>query len=243
VAAFLSDGAKAAAFAMLVRVAASAFFPLGGKWEMLLWATALATMIVGNFAALRQSNIKRMLAYSSVAHAGYILVAVTAHSEVGIAAVMFYLASYSLMTIGVFAVVTLVASKGERFVEIDDFSGLVQRQPMLAIALTIFLFSLIGIPLTGGFFAKFYVFKAALDSNLTWLTILGLLNSAVAAFYYLRVLVVMYMKPAAVGAGPVDPAGIGIKAAIVASALGTIYLGVYPSAVLDFAGKAAQLVK
>jgi NADH-quinone oxidoreductase subunit N len=148
-----------------------------------------------------------------------------------------------LMTIGVFAVVTLVASKVERFVEIDDFSGLVQRQPMLAIALTIFLFSLIGIPLTGGFFAKFYVFKAALDSNLTWLTILGLLNSAVAAFYYLRVLVVMYMKPAAEGAGPVDPAGIGIKAAIVASAVGTLYLGVYPSAVLDFAGKAAQLVK
>lgn len=243
VAGFLSAGPKAAAFAMLVRVASSAFFPLTTQWEMLMWATALATMIVGNFAALRQSNIKRMLAYSSVAHAGYILVAVTAQSEVGIAAVMFYLASYALMTIGVFAVVTLVASSRERFVEIEDFAGLSQRQPMLAVALTIFLFSLIGIPLTGGFFAKFYVFKAALDSNLTWLTILGLLNSAAAAFYYLRVLVVMYMKPAAEGAGPLDSAGIGMKAAIAASAVGTLYLGVYPSAVLDFAGKAAQLVK
>ncbi len=243
VAGFLSAGPKAAAFAMLIRVACSAFYPLSDQWEPLFWATALATMVIGNFAALRQSNIKRMLAYSSIAHAGYILVAVTAQSEVGIAAVMFYLASYVLMTMGAFAAVTLVASKGERHVEIEDFAGLMQRQPLVAGALTIFLFSLIGIPLTGGFFAKFYVFKAALDSNLIWLTILGLLNSAVAAFYYLRVLVVMFMKPAPAGAETMSVPGVAIRVTLLVSAIGTIYLGVYPSAVLDFAGKAAQLVR
>lgn len=243
VAGFLSAGPKAAAFAMLIRVACSAFYPLSDQWEPLFWATALATMIIGNFAAIRQSNIKRMLAYSSIAHAGYILVAVTAQSEIGIAAVMFYLAAYTLMTMGVFAAVTLVASKGERYVEIEDFAGLMQRQPLVAGALTIFLFSLIGIPLTGGFFAKFYVFKAALDSNLTWLTVLGLLNSAVAAFYYLRVLVVMFMKPAPAGAETMAAPGIAIRVTLLVSAIGTVYLGVYPSAVLDFAGKAAQMVR
>ncbi len=243
VAGFLSAGPKAAAFAMLIRVACSAFYPLSDQWEPLFWATALATMVIGNFAALRQSNIKRMLAYSSIAHAGYILVAVTAQSETGIAAVMFYLASYALMTMGVFAAVTLVASKGERFVEIEDFAGLMQRQPLVAGALTIFLFSLIGIPLTGGFFAKFYVFKAALDSNLTWLTILGLLNSAVAAFYYLRVLVVMFMKPAPAGVETMPAPGMAIRVTLLVSAIGTVYLGVYPSAVLDFAGKAAQMAR
>jgi NADH-quinone oxidoreductase subunit N len=243
VAGFLSAGPKAAAFAMLVRVAFSAFFPLSNRWEPLLWAVALATMIVGNFAALRQPNIKRMLAYSSIAHAGYILVALTAHSETGVAAVLFYLASYALMTMGVFAVVTMIAAKGERYVEIEDFAGLPQRHPVVALVLAILLFSLVGIPLTGGFFAKFYVFKAALDSNLTWLTILGLLNSAVAAFYYLRVLVVMYMKPSPDGMEAVAAPGIGMRVTLFVSVAGTLYLGIYPSAVLDFAGKAAQLVK
>jgi len=240
---FLSSVPKAAAFAMMLRIAASAFHPMRAQWEPLLWATALATMIVGNFAALRQSNIKRMLAYSSIAHAGYMLVAVTAQSEIGVAATMFYLAAYALMTVGVFAAVTLVASKGERFVEIEDFAGLSQRHPSLALILAVFLFSLVGIPLTGGFFAKFYVFKAALDANLTWLTILGLLNSAVAAFYYLRVLVVMYMKPAPEGTESLEAPSMAIRVTLLASAAGTLYLGIFPSAVLDFAGKAAQLVR
>ena len=151
-------------------------------------------MIVGNFAAHAATNIKRMLAYSSIAHAGYVLVAVAAHSEIGAAAAMFYLAAYAFTNIGAFAVVTYVAGKGEKYTSIDDFAGLAQRQPVMAAMLTIFLLSLIGVPLTGGFFGKFYIFKAALDSNLVWLTVLGLLNSAVAAYYYLRILVVMYMK-------------------------------------------------
>jgi len=137
----------------------------------------------------------------------------------------------------------MIAAKGERYVEIEDFAGLPQRHPVVALVLAILLFSLVGIPLTGGFFAKFYVFKAALDSNLTWLTILGLLNSAVAAFYYLRVLVVMYMKPSPDGMEAVAAPGIGMRVTLFVSVAGTLYLGIYPSAVLDFAGKAAQLVK
>ena len=195
-------------------------------------------MIVGNFAAIQQSNIKRLLAYSSIAHAGYVLVAVTAHSEIGAAAAMFYLAAYAFTNFGAFAVVTYVVRKGERFTKIDDFAGLAQKQPMMAAMLTIFLLSLIGVPLTGGFFGKFYIFKAALDANLVWLTVLGLLNSAVAAYYYLRVLVVMYMKdPEPSEALPA--AGPALQVAVIGSAIATLILGIFPSFVLDFASKAA----
>ena len=190
------------------RVFLTAFGPIEDRWMPFVWACALATMIVGNFAALKQSNIKRMLAYSSIAHAGYILVAVTAHSDTGAAAAMFYLAAYALTNIGAFAVVTYFARKGEKYVAIDDFAGLAQRQPMMAAMMTIFLLSLIGVPLTGGFFGKFYIFKAALDANLVWLTILGLLNSAVAAYYYLHILVVMYMKEPGESAENFPPVGM-----------------------------------
>ena len=133
-------------------------------------------MTIGNFAALTQSNIKRLLAYSSIAHAGYVLVALAARSQVGTAAAMFYLAAYALMNIGAFAVVSHLSGKGERFLSVDDFAGLGVRQPGTAALLSIFLLSLIGVPLTGGFFGKFYIFKAALDSHLVWLTVLGLLE-------------------------------------------------------------------
>jgi NADH-quinone oxidoreductase subunit N len=194
-------------------------------------------MIVGNFAALKQSNIKRMLAYSSIAHAGYVLVAVTAHSDTGAAAAMFYLAAYALTNIGAFAVVTYFARKGEKYVAIDDFAGLAQRQPMMAAMMTIFLLSLIGVPLTGGFFGKFYIFKAALDANLLWLTVLGLLNSAVAAYYYLQILVVMYMKEPGESAENLPPVGFALKVAVIASAIGTLILGIFPSLILDYASR------
>ncbi len=186
VSAFLSVGPKAAAFAVLLRVFMGAFGPIASTWTPLVWGVALATMTVGNFAAILQSNIKRLLGYSSIAHAGYVLVAVTANSGNGSAAAMFYLAAYAFTNIGAFAVVAYVSRKGEKFVRVDDFAGLAQRQPGMAAMLTIFLLSLIGVPLTGGFFGKFYIFKAALDAHLVWLTVLGLLNSAVAAYYYLR---------------------------------------------------------
>ena len=239
VSAFLSVGPKAAAFAVLVRVFLTAFGPITDTWVPLLWGVALATMIVGNFAAIMQSNIKRLLAYSSIAHAGYVLVAVTAHSGDGSAAAMFYLAAYAFTNIGAFAVVAYFSRKGEKYVGIDDFAGLAQRQPGMAAMLTIFLLSLIGVPLTGGFFGKFYIFKAALEAHLVWLTVLGLLNSAVAAYYYLRVLVVMYFKEPGESAENLPPPRLRLKIAVYGSALATILLGIFPGLVLAFANEAA----
>ena len=241
VSAFMSAGPKAAAFAVFLRVFVTSFDRLSSQWEPALWISALLTMIVGNFAALRQTNIKRLLAYSSIAHAGYVMVALTANSTIGTAAAMFYLAAYALMNVGAFAVVTHFARQGERYLEIDDFAGLSQRQPATAALLGIFLLSLIGVPLTAGFFGKFYIFKAALESNLLWLTVLGLLNSAVAAYYYLRILVVMYMHEPGESTADLAPPSSGLRIALWASALGTLILGVMPSLVLDFAGRSAAL--
>ncbi len=243
VSAFMSAAPKAAAFAVLLRIFMTAFAPIGPGWEPLVWLSALLSMTIGNFAALTQSNVKRLLAYSSIAHAGYVLVAVAARSETGTAAAMFYLAAYALMNVGAFAVVTHLSGKGERFVSVDDFAGLAERQPFTAALLTVFLLSLIGVPLTGGFFGKFYIFKAALESHLVWLTVLGLLNSAVAAYYYLRILVVMYMHEPSEAASAAEPLSAGMKAALVLPALGTFFLGIFPSALLIFAGKSAVLVR
>ena len=238
---FMSAGPKAAAFAVFVRVYISAFSAMADRWEPLIWASALATMIVGNFAALTQSNIKRLLAYSSIAHAGYVMVAIAAHRRNGVAAVMFYLAAYAFMNAGAFAVVTHIARQGERFVHVDDFAGLGRRQPVTAALFSLFLFSLIGVPLTGGFLGKFYIFRAALDSGLVWLTVLGLLNSAVAAYYYLRIIVVMYFHeadPTVAAPPPVSP-GVGI--ALWGAGLATLALGIFPSKILEFAGRSAIL--
>jgi NADH-quinone oxidoreductase subunit N len=243
VSAFLSAGPKAAAFAVLLRVYATAFDSIAPRWEPVLWATALATMIVGNFAALQQTDIKRLLAYSSIAHAGYMLVAVTAHNQIGVAAVMFYLAAYTFMNVGAFAAVTHLAGKDEQYTKVEDLAGLGQREPVTAALLTIFLLSLIGVPLTAGFFGKFYIFKAALDANLIWLAVLGLLNSAVAAYYYLRILVVMYMKDPAENAPAAAEPSPGIRVALAVSAIATLVLGVFPSLILRFAGESAAVVK
>jgi NADH-quinone oxidoreductase subunit N len=243
VAAFLSAGPKAAAFAIFLRIFMTAFEPIGAGWEPLIWGSALASMIIGNFAALLQSNIKRLLAYSSIAHAGYILVAVAARSGVGTAAAMFYLAAYAFMNIGAFAVVSHLSGRGEQYQSVDDFAGLAERQPLTAAMLTIFLLSLIGVPLTGGFFGKFYIFKAALESHLVWLTVLGLLNSAVAAYYYLRILVVMYMRSPSEAAANAEPLSPGLRAALLLPALGTLFLGIFPTWVLRFADLSSNLAK
>jgi NADH-quinone oxidoreductase subunit N len=243
VAAFLSAGPKAAAFAVFLRIFMTAFEPIGHGWEPLVWGSALLSMIIGNFAALLQTNIKRMLAYSSVAHAGYVMVALTARSEIGIAAAMFYLAAYALMNIGAFAVVSQISGRGERSTSIDDLAGLGQRQPMMAAMLTIFLLSLIGVPLTGGFFGKFYIFKAALESHLYWLTVLGLLSSAVAAYYYLRVMVVMYMHEPGEATAKMEPPSAGLRAALILPAIGTLFLGIFPGWILEFANRSATFLK
>ncbi|MBV9302247.1 MAG: NADH-quinone oxidoreductase subunit N [Acidobacteriaceae bacterium] len=235
VSAFMSAGPKAAAFAVFFRVFVTSFGPLNGRWMYVVWTCALFTMIIGNFAALLQSNVKRLLGYSSIAHAGYVLIAFTAHSQIGIAAAMFYLASYALMNIGAFAVVSHVAARHEKYVRIEDLSGLSRREPVTAALLSIFVFSLIGVPLTGGFFAKLYVFQAALNSHLVWLTVLGLINSAIAAYYYLKIVVAIYMREPGAAVAELPPPSFGERAAIWASALGVLFLGIFPSALLSFA--------
>lgn len=243
VAGFLSVGPKAAAFAMFLRILMTTFLPIRERWEPVLWAVALATMVIGNFAALHQTNIKRLLAYSSIAHAGYILVALTAMSDTGAAAAMFYLAAYTFMNLGAFAVVTWVAGRDERHVELMDLAGLGRRSPVMAAVLSIFLLSLTGVPLTAGFFGKFYIFKAALDADLVWLAVLGLLNSAVAAYYYLRIIVMMYMQEPSMGAQPLAAPAAGVRWALAASVAGTFLLGVAPSLVLDYATASAPLLR
>jgi len=239
VSAFLSAGPKAAAFAVFFRIFMTSFRPMEDRWILLVWGCALATMLIGNFAALLQTNVKRLLGYSSIAHAGYVLVALTAASQVGVAAAMFYLASYALMNVGAFAVISHIAARNERFVRIEDLSGLGHRQPVLAGLFALFIFSLIGIPLTGGFFGKFYVFEAALHSNLVWLTVLGLVNSAIAAFYYLRIIVAIYMHEPSEATAEIAAPAPGLNIAIWASAIGVLILGIFPSALLRFASISA----
>jgi NADH-quinone oxidoreductase subunit N len=237
---FMTVGPKAAAFAVMIRIFTLGLGSIADRWLPIVWACALATMLLGNLAALLQTNIKRMLAYSSIAHAGYVLVAIAANSGTGSAAAMFYLAAYAFTNIGAFTIVAHFARKGEKYVAIEDLAGLSQKQPVLAAMLTIFLLSLIGVPLTGGFFGKFYIFKAALDSNLVWLTVLGLLNSAIAAYYYLRILVVMYMKEPGESTDNVPVASPLLQVAIFGSAIMTLVLGIVPGWVLDAATRASQ---
>ncbi len=230
VVALMSTGPKAAAFAVMLRVL---FATTSSQWLVLIWICAALSMTLGNFGALMQNNVKRMLAYSSIAHAGYLLVAFAANSEIGISAAIFYTAAYAAMNVGAFAVVSHFAAGGERYVSIDDYSGLGRRSPLLAFTLTIFMLSLIGIPATAGFLGKYYVFTAALSTHsqsLVWLTIIGLVNSAVASYYYLRLIVVMYMREPVVAEAP-PPASAAMRLALVLAAIATIYLGVMPGRV------------
>ena len=241
VTAFLSTGPKAAAFAAFLRIFMTGMGNLAGGWSWLLWIVAALSMFFGNLAALLQSNMKRMLAYSSIAHAGYMLVAFTAHSTDGAAAVIFYLAAYAFMNLGAFIVVSHLGGRGERFLEMDNYAGLGYRFPALAACLAVFLLSLIGIPLTAGFFGKFYIFRASLRGDLVWLTVLGGLNSGIATYYYLRVLVAMYMSPPAREV-PCERVRPSMWLALAINVAGTIFLGIFPQSVLDFATRAAQLL-
>jgi NADH-quinone oxidoreductase subunit N len=196
-------------------------------------------MCLGNLGALVQTNVKRMLAYSSIAHAGYLLVAFAAARDIGVSAAIFYAASYAAMNAGAFLVISHFASQNERYVTIDDYAGLGRRAPGLAAVLTIFLLSLIGIPITGGFFAKFYVFSAALKSDLVGLVIIGVINSGIAAYYYLHVIVVMYMREPQEEA-PMIAMPASLEISLAAAAAVTLYLGVLPGRVLDFALQSAH---
>ncbi|HZU22940.1 MAG TPA: proton-conducting transporter membrane subunit, partial [Terriglobales bacterium] len=236
VVALMSTGPKAAAFAVLLRILFGANLP---GWFWLAWIAAALSMTLGNIGALVQNNVKRLLAYSSIAHAGYLLVAFCA-ARVGIGAAIFYTAAYAAMNVGAFAIVSHFASVGERYVTLDDYSGLGRKQPLLAACLTLLLLSLIGIPVTGGFFAKFYVFSAALNANLVGLALIAAVNSAVAAYYYLRIVVVMYMRDDAASSAPATPIPLSLAFVLLISIGLTIYLGVAPNRILGWANQGAH---
>src|ERR1700691_3948039 len=187
----MSTGPKAAAFAVLLRILFEANAP-GRFW--LIWVSAAVSMTIGNVCALVQGNVKRLLAYSSIAHAGYLLVAFAAQPDLGTSAAMFYAAAYAAMNVGAFAIVSHLGAANERYVTLEDYAGLGRKSPALAATFTFFLISLIGIPITGGFFAKFYVLNSDLKSGLVGLAIILVLNSALGAYYYLRIIVLMYMR-------------------------------------------------
>jgi NADH-quinone oxidoreductase subunit N len=243
VTALFAAGPKAATFALLLRIfttihAATDF------WFWAFWILAVATMFVGNLGALVQTNVKRMLAYSSIAHAGYTLVAFAAVTTMKLdpetgaapayAAVLFYLLGYSLVKVGAFTIVSEIGGKGESYQTLDDFAGLGTRQPFAAAAMTLFLLSLLGMPITAGFFGKFYVFKAAINSKLIWLVVLMTINTAIGAYYYLRLIVVMYMREhkgdvPAEAATSLSPTAAMV---VVVAVLATLYLGLLPNHVL-----------
>ncbi|HEY6293457.1 MAG TPA: NADH-quinone oxidoreductase subunit N [Terriglobia bacterium] len=232
--AYLSTAPKAAAFAVLVRILVGSFGhspSMGPVVFWLLWISAVLTMCVGNLAALWQSNIKRLLAYSSIAHAGYILVGITAGGAEGTSAVLFYLAGYALMNVGAFILIAQLAGTGERRVEIADFTGLASERPGIAACLTVFMLSLAGFPATVGFFAKFYVFRSAIHAHLIGLTVIALLNSVVSVYYYLRLVVAMYMGEGKteVSEAPV-PTALGFALGV--SLVGIFFLGLFPSSLL-----------
>jgi NADH-quinone oxidoreductase subunit N len=240
---FMSAGPKAAAFAVFFRLFMTSFLPIHDRWAWLMWGCALGTMFIGNLGALLQTNVKRLLGYSSIAHAGYVLVALASASIIGVSAAMFYLASYALMNIGAFAVIGYAASRNERFVKIDDLAGLGRRQPATAALLSIFVFSLIGVPLTGGFAGKFLIFQAALNSHLVWLTILGLANSGIAAYYYLKIIVAIYMREPDVAVTQLEAPPASLRVALWISAFGVLLLGLFPSALLQFANSSAASLR
>jgi NADH-quinone oxidoreductase subunit N len=236
VVALMSTGPKVAAFAVLLRILYSAYPQLNEHWVLLLWIMAALSMTVGNLGALRQHSVKRMLAYSSIAHAGYTLVAFTALSSEGVAAAMFYTATYAAMNVGAFAVISHAGGYDERLVSVSDYRGLAYRSPLLGGALAFFLLSLIGIPFTGGFFGKFYVFTAALHSGEVWLAIIGLANSGVAAYYYLRLLMSVYGKPADDAPVQLVPRLNGsLTLALLLTVAATFILGIFPGRILSMA--------
>jgi NADH-quinone oxidoreductase subunit N len=246
VVALLSTAPKAAAFALLLRVVYEMFPSLHSLWAPLLWIVAVLSMTVGNLAALRQQNVKRMLAYSSIAHAGYLLAAFAGLGTSGIAAASFYAAAYAAMNVGIFAVITLVSGYDDKLPMIDDFRGLIYRAPLLGSLLLFFLVSLVGIPFTGGFFGKFYSFSAAVDGGAVALAIIGLLNSGLAAAYYLRLaLAAAQREPSSTGrsAFPAPQVGVAVGAALLLAVAATLVLGIVPGEVLRAAQSGAHTLQ
>ena len=232
--AFMSVGTKAAAFAAFLRILLIVFPSVKMEWDMLLWVVAVATMTIGNLTALAQTNIKRMLAYSSIAHAGYILVGVIAGNQLGAIGILYYLLAYTLMNLGAFGVIILVSRKKDNYLNIYDYSGLGFQYPALAAVMSVFMFALVGMPPTAGFIGKFYIFSAAVQAGYIWLVIIGVINSLISVYYYLRITVIMYMKPAEADLGPMQTAPM-VNATLVLSALAVLLLGIFPGTIFNLA--------
>lgn len=239
--AFMSAGPKAAGFAALLRLFLLALPTLQVEWSQVLWVLAVLTMTVGNITALRQDNIKRVLAYSSIAHAGYALVGFAAGNGTGTAGILFYMLSYAFMNIGAFAIIILVAKKGETNGNVSDFAGFGFKRPLLAVVMTIFLFSLAGMPPTAGFIGKFYLFSGAIQKGYIWLAVIGVLNSAASVYYYLRIMVYMYMKEATEEFEWVQVTA-PVALALVIAVAGSMIPGIVPSVILEYAQMAVKLI-
>ena len=237
VTAYLSVGSKAASFAMLLRILVEGLPALAPDWEVLFAAIAVVTMTVGNIAAITQSNVKRMLAYSSIAHAGYVLVGVVAWRGRGVEAALIYLWVYLFMQLGAFVVVTLLRRRDVMGDELKDMSGLYFRNPVAAVAMLVFMLSLGGIPPTAGFIGKMWVFGAAIDAGFVWLAVIGVVNSAISIFYYIRVVVFMWIKEEVMGS-PIrlTPA---IAVALAIAVVGSVLFGLYPEPLFEQAQEAA----
>jgi NADH-quinone oxidoreductase subunit N len=231
---FMSTGVKAAAFAAFARVFLDALEPRLSDWSLVLWAVAAATMILGTVVGVTQSNVKRMLAYSSIGHGGYLIVAIVAANDIGKGALLFYLLTYAITNLGAFGVIAVLDAGDRPNDRVEDFAGLWNERPGLAALMTIFLLSLGGFPPLAGFIAKWYVFSAAIKAGYNWLAIIGVLTSVVSVFFYLRIVVMMYMTPKG-DRDPLPRTPIVAGAALVVSAILLLYLGILPARILDLA--------
>ncbi len=242
--AFMVVGPKAAGFAALIRILVEALAAFGPEyWMKVLWVCAILTMTVGNIVAIRQTSIKRMLAYSSIAHAGYLLIGVVSNTRPGFSAVLFYLVAYTAMNLGAFSIILSLSRKGDNKVQIEDYAGLGRSAPFAAAALSLFLISLSGIPLTAGFVGKFYLFSAAIQKGYLGLAILGVLNSVVSVAYYFRVIVVMYMKEPAEGQIYPDAMPLPVTAIVAITAVVLVWLGVFPAQIMNLAANSTLALK
>jgi NADH-quinone oxidoreductase subunit N len=227
----MSTGGKAAAFSVFLLIFAPRLINVVGELRTVLAALAALSMVVGNVVAVSQSNVKRMLAYSSVAHAGYILTGILAGNATGANGVAFYLAAYTVMNLGAFGVIAMLESPEGKNLTFEEYSGLGARQPAVALLMAVFMFSLAGVPPFAGFFGKYYVFAGAVEGGFTWLAIVGVLMSVVSAYYYLRLVVMMYFtaesEPRQVHLSTPGVFALGI------SIIAIIYLGLFPSTIID----------
>jgi NADH-quinone oxidoreductase subunit N len=234
---FMAAGSKLAGFAALLRLLDASFYSLRWDWQPIVIGIAVLTMIVGSVLAVTQDDLKRMLAYSSIAHAGFVLTGLIAANDDGVSGALFYLATYGLTVLGAFAIVALMGGRDERLVRITDYRGLFDRHPLIAGSLTLFLLSLAGVPLTAGFVGKLVVFGAVIEAGYAWVAVVGVLASAIAAFFYLRVMVSMYMQEGdeTVAKASLGPLAYGV---IAVAALGTVVFGLAWSPLISLAEKA-----